>query len=315
MRGCRVATLLATKVVGTVALAALNHWLRLADLPPTLPGRNHDWAWRHGRVRYTTLGEGSPLVLLHGIHAAASAFEMRQVFEPLARHFAVYAVDLLGFGKSERSPIHYSGELYGQLLQDFLDEVIGRPAPIVASSLSAAYAASSAARRPETVERLVLICPTGEAGITSSGLRSELAYWTLRAPIHGEAAFNALVSRPSIRRFLERGVYADPALVTDAVVDQNWATAHQPNARYAPAAFLGRRLNFPLHARLARVRQPTLLVWGRAARFTPLSEAAPLRRANPRARLCVIDDAGMLPHDEQPDRFLDAVVPFLRGEG
>ena len=310
----QVATFLATKAVGTIAVAALNRWLRLDDLPPTLPGRNHDWPWKEGRVRYTTLGDGPPLVLLHGIHAAASAFEMRQVFEPLARHFTVHAVDLLGFGKSERPPIHYTGEVYAELVQDFLDQVVRRPASILASSLSAAYAASSAARRPETVERLVLICPTGEAGITSSGLRSELAYWALRAPVHGEALFNGLVSRPSIRRFLERGAYADPARVTDAVVDQHWATAHQPNARHAPAAFIGRRLNFPLHARLARVKQPTLLVWGREARFTPLAEAAPLRSANPRAQLRVIEDAGMLPHDEQADRFLDIVVPFLQGK-
>ena len=312
MRARTVGLFLATKVLGAGAMVALNRRLRLDDLPPTLPGRNHDWAWREGRVRYTTLGDGPPLVLLHGIHAAASSFEMRQVFEPLARHFAVYAVDLLGFGKSERPPTHYTGELYGELLQDFLDRVVGGPAAIVASSLGAAYAASSAARRPETVDRLVLICPTGEAGITSSGLRSELVYWALRAPVHGEALFNGLVSRPSLRRFLEKGAYAAPARVTDALVDQHWATAHQPNARYAPAAFIGRRLNFPLLARLARVKQPTLLVWGREAGFTPLSEAAALQNANPRARLEVIEDAGMLPHEEQADRFLEIVVPFLR---
>ena len=306
-------TILAAKGLSTAAVALANRALRLDDLPPTLPGRNHDWAWRHGRVRYTTLGEGPPVVLLHGIHAAASAFEMRQVFEPLAGHFTVYAVDLLGFGKSERPDVHYTGELYAELLQDFLDDVVRQPAAIVASSLSAAYAASSAALQPETVDRLVLICPTGEAGITSSGLRSELVYWLLRAPLYGEGLFNGLVARSSIRRVLERGAYANPARVTDAVVDQNWATAHQPNARYAPAAFLGRRLNFPLHARLGRVKQPTLLVWGREARFTPLSEAAPLKAANRRTQLQVIEDAGMLPHDEQADRFLEIVVPFLQG--
>ena len=95
-----ISTFVGTKVLSTAALVGLNAWLRLDDLPPTLPGRNHDWSWREGRVRYTTLGDGPPVVLLHGIHAAASAFEMRQVFAPLARHFTVYAVDLLGFGKS-----------------------------------------------------------------------------------------------------------------------------------------------------------------------------------------------------------------------
>ncbi|MDP8921410.1 MAG: alpha/beta fold hydrolase [Chloroflexota bacterium] len=308
-----IAALLATKAAGVAAVALVNRSLRLDDLPPTLPGRAQDWSWRGWRVRYTVLGEGPPVVLLHGIHAAASSFEMRQVFEPLAGRFTVYAVDLLGFGKSERPAIHYDGELYAALVQDFLDAVVRAPTAIVASSLSTAYAVSSAAGRPETVERLVLVCPTGEAGISGPGLGSELAYRLLRSPIQGEALFNALVSRWSIRRFLVERVFADPTRVTDALVDQHWATAHQPNARYAPAAFLGGRLNLPLPARLAQVMQPTLLVWGREARLTPLDEATPLRRANPRAELRVIEDAGLLPHDEQADRFLEVVVPFLEG--
>src|SRR5919206_4514340 len=80
--------------------ALLNRSLTLDDLPPTLPGAPVDWAWRGWRVRYTTLGDGPPLVLVHGVHAAASSFEMDGVFTSLAGHHTVYAVDLLGFGKS-----------------------------------------------------------------------------------------------------------------------------------------------------------------------------------------------------------------------
>src|SRR6476619_2327320 len=89
-----------TALAGGIALA--NRALLLDDLPPTLPGAMHDWRWRDWRVRFTTMGEGPPIVLAHGIHAAASSFEMRGIFEPLSQHHRVYAVDLLGFGKSER---------------------------------------------------------------------------------------------------------------------------------------------------------------------------------------------------------------------
>jgi alpha-beta hydrolase superfamily lysophospholipase len=101
-------------------LAVLNRSLLLDDLPPTLPGAMHDWAWRGHRVRYTTLGSGPPVVLLHGIHAAASSFEMRQLFEPLSQIHTVYAMDWLGFGKSQRPNIQYDGHLYADLLADFL---------------------------------------------------------------------------------------------------------------------------------------------------------------------------------------------------
>src|SRR5688572_250948 len=84
--------------VGALAggLAVANRALVLDDLPPTLPGAMDDWSWRGWRVRSTTMGHGSPIVLVHGIHAAASSFEMRNVFEPLSQRHAVYAVDLLG---------------------------------------------------------------------------------------------------------------------------------------------------------------------------------------------------------------------------
>ncbi len=96
MKGGTLLKLLAGKAAVTGALAALNCSLALDDLPPTLLGRTHDWNWSVGRVRYTTLGEGPPLLLLHGPNATASSYEMRNVFEPLAERFSVYAPTCLG---------------------------------------------------------------------------------------------------------------------------------------------------------------------------------------------------------------------------
>lgn len=294
-------------------LVALNRSLELRDLPPTLPGQTHDWPWRLGRVRYTTLGDGPPLVLLHGLNAAASSFEMRKAFEPLARRFRVYAPDLLGFGKSDRPPIEYTGELYVDLVEDFLAEVIGHPCAIVASSLSSCYAVAAAVRRSDLVTRLVLICPTGDTGAVPTDPFLESVYWLFRLPIQGQALFNALASRPSLRYFLGQ-VYADPAFITDQLVEQNWATAHQPNARYAPAAFLSGRLNYPLRPYFARLRQPTLLAWGAAARSTPVEEGEALRDLNPRAELRVFERCRLLPHDERAEELLATVLPFLADE-
>src|SRR4051812_4883585 len=101
----------AALAAGGGLLALANRLLLLDDLPPTLPGAMHDWTWRGWRVRSTMLGkglgEGPPLVLVHSVHAAASSFEMRGIFEPLSQRFSVYAVDLLGFGKSERPAAPY----------------------------------------------------------------------------------------------------------------------------------------------------------------------------------------------------------------
>lgn len=300
---------LGTKVATLVGLAGLNRALELHDLPPTLPGRTDDWQWRLGRVRYTTRGEGPALLLLHGLSAAASSFEMRKVFEPLAEQFTVYAPDLLGFGKSDRPPIEYTGERYVDLVTDFLAEVVQRPCAIIASG-SGSYAVAAAVRRPDLVSKLVLVCPTDDTRAVPTDPIAESVYWLFRLPIYGQAAFNVLSSRASIRSFLGR-VFSDPSVVSDQLVEQNWATAHQPNARFAPAAFLSGRLSSPLKPYVARLTQPILMVWGADAEYTPVEQGQALRALNPRAGLEIFERCGLLPHEERPEDFLRLVVPFL----
>ena len=292
-----------TLLVGGLSL--LNRSLVLTDLPPTLPGALHDWSWRGWRIRYTVLGDGDPIVLVHGIHAAASSYEWTKVFEPLSAHHTVIAVDLLGFGKSERPAAPYSGELYADLLTDFLDLVARRPATLVGSSLGAAYAVAAARRRPDAVQGVVLISPTDR---TSIGPGWYALGQLLRLPLVGTAAFNGLVSRSSIRRYLDR-VYADPTNVDDALVEQNWAVSHQPNARLAPAAFLAGQLDLPFDNLSGELACPVLVIRGDHQRLGPAVPDTVLGSRSGDVETCAIEGAGQVPHDEAPDR----VIVVLEG--
>ena len=292
-------------LVGGAALA--NRVLLLDDLPPTLPGSMHDWSWRGWRVRYTAMGQGSPIVLVHGIHAAASSFEMRNVFEPLSQRHTVYAVDLLGFGKSERPAAPYSGPLYADLLADFVLEVVEGPAILLGSSLGAAYVVAVARTRPDLVDRLILISPTGTTSLSGGG-RAFGRLLTLL--LIGSTAFNVLASRASIQSFLRR-VYADPALADDPLVDQNWAAAHQPNARLAPAAFLAGKLDLPLAPASESIGAPILVVRGSVAGIGAQADDVELRGLGPDVTIETVDGAGQLPHDEAPDRVLSLVESWL----
>jgi pimeloyl-ACP methyl ester carboxylesterase len=292
-------------------LALANRALLLDDLPPTLPGAMHDWTWRGWRVRYTTLGAGSPVVLVHGVHAAASSFEMRGIFEPLSRQHAAYAVDLLGFGKSERPNAPYSGQFYADLIADFLAEVVGRTALLVGSSLSAAYVVEVGRTQPGLIDRLALLSPTDA---TSLGVAGRAFGRLLATPLVGSAAFNVLASRASIQSYLRRA-YADLSLVDDPLVEQHWATAHQPNARLAPAAFLAGRLDLPFspasEAVSIPVAAPILVVRGSVPGIGAQASDGELRDLGRRVTIETIDGAGQLPHDEAPDRVLALIESWL----
>jgi len=129
---------------------------------------------------------------VHGVHAAASSFEMRGIFEPLSQRHTVYALDLLGFGKSERPDAPFDGRFYRDLLGAFLGEIVGKPSVVMASSLGAAYAVGAARVRPGLVDRLVLFSPTGT---TTTGLPGRIAGWLLGLPVIGSAGFNLLASQ------------------------------------------------------------------------------------------------------------------------
>ena len=304
---------------GATALIAAANWLIARASGPAaspLEGDHGRYTWSHGTVAYTVKGSGEPLVLLHGVYVGASSYEYRRVFDRLARDFRVYAPDLLGFGRSDRPSLVYTPVLYEELIQDFLLQVVGagdHPASVVASSLSAAFAIRAAVERPGLFARLALIEPTGIEQLADAqpSIGRTLALDLLRSPLLGQAIYNLIASRLSIRYYLRSQVYADPAAVSDDIVDAYYTMAHQPGARFAPASFIAGLLNTPVSAVFALLKQPILLCWGKDARFTPLDGAGAFRDANPRAELRVFD-CGSLPQAERPAELAASVAQWVR---
>ncbi len=186
--------------LGIGAAAATNALLRrdAGDLPPALDGMQRTYRWRGMNVAYTEAGEPTDpdLVLLHGVNAAGSSGEWRAVFDALAEEYHVIAPDLPGYGRSDRPPVRYSAPLYEAFVESFLGEFGDDDGPaVIASSLSASYAAAAARTVP--VSRFVLVCPTTTTGPGGGTWVREL----VRSPLVGEALFNAVTSRPAIDYF------------------------------------------------------------------------------------------------------------------
>jgi len=306
----KLRNLLGSAVLGVGALAALNTGLRYeSELEPPLDGDDRTLRWRGIDVAYTEAGDPDDpdLVLLHGINAAGSSGEWRAVFDDLAADYHVVAPDLPGYGRSDRPPLRYSAALYEDFVHDFLAE-FDEPA-LVASSLSAAYAVAAVdggdAEGGIDLRGFVAVCPTATAGPSpAKGWLREL----LRAPLLGQALFNVVSSKPSIRYFNADHGYDDPANPSAEWTDYEWRTTHVENARFAPASFVSGSLNseIDLAAAFAELDVPPTVVWGREATVSPLTEGRELADAAD-ARLVVFDRARLLPHVEHPARFVETV--------
>ncbi|MDT4895089.1 MAG: hypothetical protein QOH25_166 [Acidobacteriota bacterium] len=297
---------------GVAALAALNARIRRSAHEPddaAFGGEARVFEWKHGDIFYKMAGEeneGVPLVFVHGVGAGASSFMWRRNFDALARDFRVYAIDLLGFGFSDKpAGVSYSADLYVELIADFIREVTLAPVHLVASSLGAAYSVRVADEQPELVRSLVLIAPTGagQALRVRPGMTGAAFYGLLQSPVLGTSFYNVISSERSIRDYARRELFYDRRLATNNLIAQYYATSHQPGAQHAIAAFLSGYLNADTRADFARLKQPVTLVWGKQDETNPIEHAAELLSLNPRAGLEIFDRCRMMPQEEQPEKF------------
>lgn len=290
-------------------------------LPEVIPGARRSTSRRAGPLSYYVEGHGPPLLLLHSINAAASAYEMKPIFERMRSRYRVYAPDLPGFGFSDRSERDYSVELYVHAVLDMLElvseETAAPAASVVALSLTAEFAARATLLTPHPPSGLALIQPTGfdrrgPGLVGDAGTTREIAplarFLELRAL--SRPLYQLLVRQRSIRYFLARTngrPEVDPGLVEYAHL-----TSHQPGAEHAPLAFLsGRLFSADIRSVYERLALPVWVAHGTHGDFRDFSGVGGLHE-HPRWRFLSFD-TGAMPHFEQPDRFLEALQVFLAG--
>jgi pimeloyl-ACP methyl ester carboxylesterase len=297
--------------IGIPALA--NYLIQRRAGRPQVPawGRSHRYAWRHGEILFQRLGEGPPLVLVHSIGPGHDGTQWQRAAEIPAQRHTVLVPDLLGFGRSEKPPIAYDGELYIQLLSDFLHDVASTRAALVAAGLPAAYAVQLGVDQPETLSALGLVVPVGvEVHGEEPDLKDAVVHRALRLPVLGTSALNAYTSRSGIAHHL-RELYAAPERVDAALVDHHYRSSHQPGGHAPLAAFVAGYLNHYVEATLSRLTVPTWLAWGRRAR-SPVVESADLwLHKLPHGELEVFEQTGNLPHAEAPTAFCAKLEDFL----
>jgi pimeloyl-ACP methyl ester carboxylesterase len=260
---------------------AIDHHV---PLPKAINAERQEYPNKNtGRVSYYVdrQASGRPLVLVHSVNAAASAYEMRPLFDHYRAQRPVFALDLPGFGFSDRPGRGYDALIYEDAVTDLLAREVGEPADVVALSLGSEFAARAALRRPELFHSLALISPTG-LGLPTTTRSSQRAramggsdslYAAFSAPLWGRPLFDLIATRRSILFFLQKS-FVGP--VPTALADYAYATAHQPGAQYAPLHFISGQLFTPAIRRTVYelINIPTLVIYDRDAftRFDALPE-------------------------------------------
>ena len=278
------------------------------------------WTWNDRQIHYVRAGEPvgdrPALLLVHGF--GASTDHGRKNIDALKRDFEVYAIDLLGFGDSEKAPIDYSLEIWRDLICDFWDAFVGEPTVWVGNSIGALLALMVAAEHPEKTRGAVLLNCAGGLNHRPDELSPILGFVlgsfakVVSAPVIGELLFQ-VVRRPSqIRRTLTQ-VYRNRAAIDDELVDLLYRPSCDPNAQKVFASILTAPAGPKPADLLPHVQSPMLVLWGEDDPWTPIDGARIYQDWDGEASIdfFAIPNAGHCPHDDRPDVVNTRVLDWL----
>lgn len=320
----------------TMALKLYDRFQPVFSQPievPTLPtierlqrfGYQQAFPWRGWKVHHTVFPNPKsqvPVIFVHGF--GGSIGHWRQNMSVLSQYHSVYALDLLGFGASDKPDIHYSVDLWVDQLYEFWQGCIGQSKPVVlvGNSIGSLICSVAAARHPEMVRGVAMISlpdtashhetmPAVMRPIVQFLQTIFISSWLLYPLFH-------LLRHPQVIRRWVAFAYAGKEAITDELLEILTKPARERDSARAFCAILKAMMHpkFSPSVRsiLSNIRTPVLLLWGKQDRMIPAASARQFLKYNPNLRLIELDNAGHCAHDECPERVNAELVNWIQSE-
>ena len=288
------------------------------QLTSTTPFEKLTWNWQGYKIQYTVMGKGTPLVLVHGFGASMGHWR-KNIPVLAAGGYRVFAIDLLGFGGSDKPALNYTMELWENLLKDFWTAHIQEPTVFVGNSIGALLSLMVLANHPQIAAGGVLINCAGGLSHRPHELNPPLRFVMgafnkiIRSKLTGRALFNRVRQKPQIRRTLLQ-VYRNPQAVTDELVELLYQPSCDPGAYQVFASVITAPPGPTPSQLLPEVKHPLLVIWGADDPWTPISGAKIFQQASENGQpvqIAPIPNAGHCPHDEIPEVVNDLILKWL----
>ena len=276
------------------------------------------WDWKGYKIGYTVMGTGQPLVLIHGFGASIGHWR-KNIPVLAAAGYQVFAIDLLGFGSSDKPPLNYTMEVWEELVKDFWTAHIQQRAVFVGNSIGGLLSLMVIANHPEIAAGGVLINCAGGLSHRPNELNPPLRLVMgafnrlLRSKITGKVLFNRVRQKGQIRRSLMQ-VYRDRTAVTDELVDLLYQPSCDEGAQQVFVSILTAPPGPTPADLLPKVKCPLLVIWGEADPWTPINGAKiyqELSNSGQPVQVKPIANAGHCPHDEAPDKVNPLIIDWL----
>ena len=293
---------------------------------------SNSWPWNDRSIGWSVMGATDAPVAVLMIHGFGANTEHWRFNQPvLAEQAGCYAIDLLGFGRSDQprarlkdepmegDAVHYGFDLWGQQVADFCRAVIQKPVLLVGNSIGGVVALRAAQLLNDDCRGVVLI-DCAQRLMDDKQLASQPAWmaWVrplLKTMVRQRWLSTALfrnAARPGVIRSVLKQAYPSGANVDDALVDLLFQPTQRQGAAEAFRGFINLFDDYLAPQLMEKLSIPVDLIWGEQDPWEPIAEARRWSQSITCVRsLNVIGGAGHCPHDEAPDSVNRALLKIL----
>ncbi len=287
------------------SIYTVKNYLRCSD--------NSYYEWRFGKVRYIKKGSGTPILLIHDLTAGSSVYEFNKIINSLAVNNEVFAIDLLGFGLSDKPNMTYTNYLYVQLIIDFIKNVIGKKADIIATGDSVPIAVMACHNDPEVVNKMIFINPQSLYESNNIPSKQTKAFKILLdLPVIGTFIYNLLTNKTTIERNFKEKYFYNSLNIEEKDISSYLESAHHPDyaSKFVFTSYIGKYINTNIIHALKEINHSIYIIGGNEEDDI-LNTVENYLYYNSAIEYVYIPYTRHLPHLETPDKVINYIEMFL----
>lgn len=309
--------LLLTTLTG-FSICGINKAISISSVMKNLlkTDRGRFFNWRYGNIFYTKQGKGSPLLLIHDLHPAASAFEWDKTVKHLAKHYTVYTIDLLGCGRSDKPNMTYSNFLYVQMITDFIKHIIGSKADVISTGESSSFTLMACNMDPEYFNKIIIINPSDLSDLCKTpNKRKNALKFFIDLPIIGTLVYNLVYTQRNIRTSFYKDYYYKDYTIPVKVLDQYYEASHLGNShgKYLLSSMKSNYTNINIIHALKKINNSIFLIASKEKEDNEKIVNSYFS-CNPSIETTFISGSKYLPQLEVPNKLLDVLNLYLESK-
>lgn len=263
------------------------------------------YSWRNGTIFYQKKGKGKPILLIHDLNPISSSIEWKNIIDRLSKNHTVYAIDLIGCGKSDKPEETYVNYLYVKLINDFIQDIIQEKTDIVATGASFTFSVMAAKMASEQIGNLITINPSSISKNNKlPDLISKCKKRILELPIIGTFIYNIISNNNAIYQLFENKYYENFTKIPSKLPDIYYEAAHLQGSKgkFLYGSIIGNYTNINIDQSIELLDHPIIMILSK-----DYLQAKEYLKLNSKIKHYKINHCGYLPQLECPDKILKII--------